>query len=45
MNGMLENVVGKSTHYHATYSHPEWANELSPTVTVGRHMFYREARL
>ena len=45
MNGMLENVVGDSTHYHATYSHPGWANELSPTVTVGRHMFYREASL
>ena len=42
LNGMLENVVGNSTHYHATYSHPEWANELHPTVVIGRHKFYRE---
>ena len=45
MNGMLENVVGDSTHYHATYSHPVWANDLDHTITVGRHMFYREASL
>ena len=45
MSGMLENVVGKSTHYHATYSHPVWANDLSRTVKVGRHVFYREASL
>lgn len=45
VNGMLENVVGDSTHYHADYSHPEWANDLSPTVVVGRHMFYRSNTL
>ena len=43
LNGMLENVVGDSTHYHATYTHPVWASDLDPTVVVGHHKFYREA--
>jgi spore germination cell wall hydrolase CwlJ-like protein len=42
MNGLLKNVAGDSTHYHATYSHPEWAQELEPTVVVGRHKFYTD---
>jgi spore germination cell wall hydrolase CwlJ-like protein len=43
LNGMLENVVGDSTHYHATYTNPVWASDLDPTIVVGRHKFYREA--
>jgi spore germination cell wall hydrolase CwlJ-like protein len=45
MNGQLKNVVGDSTHYHAIYSHPEWAQELAPTVVVGRHKFYADGSL
>ncbi len=44
MNGLSKNVVGDSTHYHAVYSHPFWANELAPTKVVGRHKFYRDAK-
>ena len=44
MNGLSKNVVGDSTHYHAVYSHPFWANELAPTKVVGHHKFYRDAK-
>jgi len=33
--------VGDSTHYHATYVHPRWANKLKKTDRIGRHIFYR----
>jgi spore germination cell wall hydrolase CwlJ-like protein len=44
VNGLLKDVVGDSTHYHALYSHPVWAHELAPTTVVGRHKFYSDAR-
>ena len=31
-----------STHYHADYVSPGWANRLEATGWVGRHLFYRE---
>lgn len=45
MNGLLKNVAGDSTHYHATYSHPEWAHDMEPTVVVGRHKFYTDGSM
>lgn len=45
LQGGLRDIAGASTHYHATYVHPEWADFLMPTVEVGRHKFYVEARL
>lgn len=33
--------VGHSTHYHADYVLPYWADSLDKSVQVGRHIFYR----
>lgn len=33
--------VGKSTHYHAAYVHPNWAHEMRKLVRFGLHSFYR----
>ncbi|KQT69639.1 MULTISPECIES: cell wall hydrolase [unclassified Aureimonas] len=33
--------VGSSTHYHATYVHPRWANAMQEVDKIGRHIFYR----
>lgn len=33
--------VGHSTHYHANYVVPYWADSLAKQVQVGQHIFYR----
>jgi hypothetical protein len=33
--------VGKSTHYHAVYVHPNWVHEMKKLVRYGIHNFYR----
>lgn len=33
--------VGSSTHYHATYVHPKWANTMKRVGRIGLHVFYR----
>ncbi len=33
--------VGKSTHYHAIYVHPNWVGEMRKLVRYGLHNFYR----
>jgi hypothetical protein len=33
--------VGKSTHYHAAYVHPNWVREMHKLVRFGLHSFYR----
>lgn len=33
--------VGHSTHYHADYVLPYWADSLDKSVQIGRHIFYR----
>ncbi|WP_224003485.1 cell wall hydrolase [Aureimonas sp. SA4125] len=33
--------VGSSTHYHATYVAPRWANAMKKVDKIGRHIFYR----
>ena len=33
--------VGHSTHYHANYVLPYWADSLAKQVQIGRHIFYR----
>ena len=33
--------VGKSTHYHALYVHPNWVREMHRLVRYGEHAFYR----
>ncbi|MBX6327748.1 MAG: cell wall hydrolase [Pseudolabrys sp.] len=33
--------VGKSTHYHAYWVHPDWVNEMNRIYRLGVHTFYR----
>ena len=33
--------IGSSTHYHATYVHPDWADEMQLMARIGVHRFYR----
>jgi len=33
--------VGKSTHYHAVYVHPNWVREMHKNARFGIHNFYR----
>lgn len=32
-----------STHYHASYVQPEWANHLTRTRQYGKHIFYKDS--
>ena len=34
-------LVGRSTHYHTDYVDPVWSKNLTRTVKVGSHIFYR----
>ncbi len=33
--------VGKATHYHAYWVHPDWVNEMKKLYKLGVHAFYR----
>lgn len=39
--GRIYAPVGLSTHYHADYVLPYWADSLDKAAVVGRHIFYR----
>ena len=39
--GVRKPVTRGATHYHADYVSPPWAENLSPTATIGTHKFYR----
>jgi len=39
--GMHVPVSRQATHYHADYVSPPWAENMSPTATIGTHKFYR----
>jgi spore germination cell wall hydrolase CwlJ-like protein len=39
--GHLRDLTGQATHYHALGVKPFWASVFTPTVTIGRHRFYR----
>jgi hypothetical protein len=34
-------AVGTSTHYHASYVHPNWVHEMHRLAREGIHLFYR----
>lgn len=40
--GLLPDPTYGATSFHATYVRPYWADHLEKTVTVGRHVFYRD---
>lgn len=39
-NWFDDNTLG-ATHYHADYVHPKWAKQMTHTVTIGNHIFYK----
>ncbi len=39
--GMRMPVTRYATHYHADYVSPPWAETLTPTAVIGKHLFYR----
>jgi hypothetical protein len=41
LKGRVFAPVGHSTHYHADYVLPYWADTLDKSAQVGRHIFYR----
>ena len=41
LGGKVFGPVGHSTHYHADYVLPYWADSLDKSVKFGRHIFYR----
>ena len=43
--GRNEPQLSGATLYHAVYIRPSWARGQKPVARIGRHVFYREARL
>jgi spore germination cell wall hydrolase CwlJ-like protein len=41
-SGLLQDITGGATHYHASYVKPYWAKSLRFTVRIGSHLFYKE---
>lgn len=39
--GALPDLTRGATHYHADYVSPDWARGETPTLIIGRHLFYR----
>ena len=39
--GHFDDNTHGSTHYHADYVSPKWAGEMTYTVTIGTHIFYK----
>ena len=42
LSGVVKDVTGYATHYHAYYVRPDWALRMRPTAVIGDHLFYRE---
>lgn len=45
LDGFIPDQTGRATHYHAREVEPDWAGELSHTVSIGNHRFYHARRL
>jgi len=43
MDGRADDVVGASTHYHASWMVPYWRSSMVETTRIGGHIFYRMA--
>lgn len=41
MAGIRKPVSRDATHYHADYVDPYWADNMTPTATIGTHKFYK----
>jgi hypothetical protein len=43
LSGRVENEVGASTHYHASWMTPYWRSSMVETARIGGHVFYQMA--
>lgn len=41
LDGYQQGLLEGSTHYHADYVHPNWANHHTRIVQIDNHIFYR----
>lgn len=41
ISGEIEDVTHGATHYHARNITPTWARGVTPTATIGQHIFYK----
>jgi spore germination cell wall hydrolase CwlJ-like protein len=41
LDGYQHGLLEGSTHYHADYVHPDWANHHTRIVQIDNHIFYR----
>jgi spore germination cell wall hydrolase CwlJ-like protein len=39
--GVVDDMTGGATHYHAAGIMPPWAERAKPCAVIGRHVFYR----
>ena len=39
--GITDDPTGGATHYHNNSCSPKWTKELTKTITIGNHIFYR----
>ncbi|MFP4098816.1 MAG: cell wall hydrolase [Alphaproteobacteria bacterium] len=39
--GVLEDITGRATHYHAAHIMPYWAKDKTPCCEIGAHWFYK----
>jgi spore germination cell wall hydrolase CwlJ-like protein len=42
--GHIRDLTGQATHFHAVHVRPFWTAAFTPTVSIGRHRFYRAAK-
>jgi len=40
-NGLVGDLVGGATHFHADYVDPHWAGYMERTIKIGKHIFYK----
>ena len=44
LSGVLEDVTGGATHYHAHYVKPKWRTKKTFTIKIGSHLYYRKKK-
>ncbi len=42
VNGNLPDITGGATNYHANNICPQWSLSMTKTVSIGKHIFYKE---
>ena len=40
----LRDTTGDATHFHAVSVNPDWADDMTRTIQIGNHVFYKRAR-